>query len=167
VAGGAIKYFGQGFSPRGEKNRFVLPSDFRARVKEASAGDRILCLDKHHRMPCLVGFGLSRTETFDDLVREEMDLAKSAGESFDKDERNGQLWAFQPTNFDESGRFVLSEYLCDLGRVKDGLYFHGGGDFFTVWAPEELFGMGPGWDVAKAKCRALMADAGNGRRGRR
>jgi len=51
VAGAPSNYWGQGFSPRGEKNRFVLPADFRATVKDASQGQRLLCLDRHHKFP--------------------------------------------------------------------------------------------------------------------
>ena len=52
-------FSGQAFSPLGEKGRFVLPPLFRNAVKESSDG-RVLCLDKHPRFTCLVGFGLSR-----------------------------------------------------------------------------------------------------------
>ena len=48
-----MQYWGQGFSPRGEKNRFVLPTDFRSKVKESSGNNRILCLDKHAKLPAM------------------------------------------------------------------------------------------------------------------
>ena len=66
VTGGPSNYWGQGFSPRGDKSRFVLPADFRATVLAASGQSPTLCLDKHHKLPCLVGFGLSRAEAFAD-----------------------------------------------------------------------------------------------------
>ncbi|WP_338466451.1 division/cell wall cluster transcriptional repressor MraZ [Novosphingobium sp. ZN18A2] len=146
----------------------MLPSDFRASVRAASGGDKLLCLDKHHKLPCLVGFGFDRTETFDALVHDEWEMAKAAGDrSFDRDEMLGQLSAFHRASFDDSGRFVLPSYLADMGGVTGGLYFNGGSDLITIWAPERLFEMGAGWDAAKAKCRALMADAANGKGRRR
>lgn len=169
VAGGPTRYFGQGYSPRGEKDRFVLPADFRTSVRAASGGDKLLCLDMHHKLPCLVGFGFDRTDTFDALVHEEWEMAKATGNTeFSREERFGQLAAFHPASFDDSGRFVLPSYLIELGGITDGLYFNGGGELITIWAPENLFKMGPGWDAAKAKCRARMAEAAaGGRRGGR
>ncbi|MDE2563588.1 MAG: division/cell wall cluster transcriptional repressor MraZ [Sphingomonadales bacterium] len=165
VAGGPTRYFGQGFSPRGEKDRFVLPADFRASVRAASGGDKLLCLDAHHKLPCLVGYGFDRTETFDTLVHEEWEMAKAAHDAtFDRDERLGQLAAFHSASFDDSGRFVLPGYLAEMAEVSDGLYFNGGSEMITIWAPEKLFAMGPGWNAAKAKCRALMAEAASGSR---
>lgn len=165
VAGGSSNYWGQGFSPRGEKSRFVLPADFRGTVKEASGGQRILCLDKHHKHPCLVGFGLSRAETFADQIAHEERVALERREEFDPDMRAAQLFGFLRVSFDDSGRFVLPDHLGEQAAIGDALYFHGGGSHFTVWSPEVLFEMGAGWEAAKATCRALMAEAGaKGRR---
>ena len=158
VAVGQSQYWGQGFSPRGEKNRFVLPADFRQTVKDASHGNRMLCLDKHHKHPCLVGFGESRTESFAEQIAKEERIALERGEPFDIDERMAQVAGFARATFDESGRFVLPEYLGDQVEVTDALYFHGGGYQITIWAPEVLFTMGPGWDSVKSACRAKMAE---------
>ncbi len=45
---GQVIYSGQGFSQKGEKNRFVLPPAFRKAVAESSDG-KVLCLAKHER----------------------------------------------------------------------------------------------------------------------
>jgi MraZ protein len=165
VTGVPSKYWGQGFSPRGDKSRFVLPTDFRATVLAASENVPTLCLDKHHKLPCLVGFGLSRAEAFADQILHEERVALERGEDFDADERGAQLYGFLRTKFDESGRFILPDHLADQAHVVDGLYFHGGGTHFTIWAPDVLFTMGAGWDSAKATCRSLMAEgSGRGRR---
>lgn len=153
------EYWGQGFSPRGEKSRFVLPSDFRAAVRDASDGQRVLCLDKHHKLPCLVGFGLARAKGFGAQIAHEEQVALQRGIEFDPDMRAAQLFGFIRTSFDDSGRFVLPDFLGEQAEVGEALYFHGGGASFTIWAPEVLFAMGPGWESAKATCRALMADA--------
>ncbi|WP_062786364.1 division/cell wall cluster transcriptional repressor MraZ [Novosphingobium capsulatum] len=159
MAGAPSNYWGQGFSPRGEKNRFVLPADFRATVKDASQGQRLLCLDRHHKFPCLTGFGLSRVETFPARIAREEEMAFKRGDDFDPDTRAAQLYGFLRASFDESGRFILPDHLGEQASVNDALYFHGGGEFFTIWAPEVLFTMDSGWGSAKATCRALMAEA--------
>jgi MraZ protein len=159
VTGGPSNYWGQGFSPRGDKSRFVLPTDFRPTVREASGNTPTLCLDKHHKLPCLVGFGLSRADSFAEQIRHEERIAIERGEPFDADERAAQLYGFLRTKFDDSGRFILPDHLAEQAQVGAALYFHGGGANFTIWAPDVLFTMGPGWDSAKATCRSLMADA--------
>ena len=55
-----VSYSGQGFSLLGEKGRFVLPPEFRKAVRESGQGERILCLTRHSKWKCLIGFGLGR-----------------------------------------------------------------------------------------------------------
>ena len=45
------------------------------------------------------------------------------------------------------------------GKIEDGLYFQGGGRFFTLWNPAELAQMGDDWAGAKAACDSFLADA--------
>lgn len=158
MAGAQSQYWGQGFSPRGEKNRFVLPADFRQTVREASKGNRTLCLDKHHKHPCLVGFGESRADSFAEMLAHEERVAIERGEPFDMDLRAAQIGGFARINFDDSGRFVLPEYLGEQAQVADELYFHGGMHQIMIWAPEVLFAMGPEWDSVKSACRARMIE---------
>jgi MraZ protein len=165
VTGVPSNYWGNGFSPRGDKGRFVLPTDFRPAVLAASNNSPILCLDIHHKFRCLVGFGLSRAAAFAAQIQHEERIALERGEPFDPDERASQLGGFERSKFDESGRFILPDYLGEAIDAGDALYFHGGGNQFTIWAPDVLFTMGAGWDNAKRKCRSLIdAGAGRGRR---
>jgi MraZ protein len=167
VSGGPNSYAGQGFSPKGEKGRFVLPADFRASVKSSSDGQRVLCLDKHDRFPCLVGFGLSRDREFAAQLDREEEIAIARDRDFDRDLRSLQLYGYLMVGFDESGRFILPDHLAGLANIGEALYFHGGGAFFTLWNPDQLFAMGAGWEAAQANCRALMADGGSAKRGRK
>ncbi|MBA4087781.1 MAG: division/cell wall cluster transcriptional repressor MraZ [Novosphingobium sp.] len=164
VAGGPVNLVGQGFSPRGEKGRFVLPADFRSDIYAASANQRILCLDKHPRLPCLTGFGLSRLDELAAEIDREEEKRLRLNQDFDRDMAEAQAYGFTRVSFDESGRFVLPEYLSELGQVEDGLYFHGGGRQITIWNPQILFEQGDGWASAKAGCRAKMAEAAKGKR---
>ena len=161
MEGQPISYSGQGFSLRGEKGRFVLPPQFRKSVRESSEGNRILCLAKHERWNCLIGFGLSRKDALiAQIDREEM-LAIQRGQEFDRDLRQTQLFGFTEVPFDDSGRFVLPDYLLDLGRVGEGLFFQGAGNFFALWNPDEITSMGGGWEGAQAACAMLSAEAAN------
>lgn len=164
MAGGPANFVGQGFSPRGEKGRYVLPADFRADIFAASGNTRVLCLDKHPRLPCLVGFGLSRKAEFAAEIDREEEKHLRLGKDFDRDMAEGQVYGFHSASYDESGRFILPNHLAELGEVEDGLYFQGGGRQITIWNPNILAQQGPGWAAAQAGCRAKMAEAAKGKR---
>lgn len=156
---GAHRYNGQAYSLSGDKGRYVLPPAFRKVVKESSGGSKTLCLAVHDRYNCLIGFGLSHTDGFDDQIEKEEERAIRRGEDFDPDARAAQLYGFEQVPFDDSGRFVMPETFRDLDLAGDGLYFHGSGKFFMVWKPEELEQMGNDFRAAKASCKSQMAKA--------
>jgi MraZ protein len=154
------RYNGQAYSPAGDKGRYVLPPAFRKAVKESSGGSKTLCLAVHDRYNCLIGFGLSRVDEFDEQLEKEEQRAIATGNTdFDPDARAGQLYGFEQVPFDDSGRFVMPEQFRDLDLAGDGLYFHGSGKFFMVWKPEELEQMGNDFRGAKAACKSQMAKA--------
>ncbi len=159
MAAQPFSYSGQGYSPRGEKNRFVLPPQFRRVVKDSSGGARVLCLAKHDRWDCLTGFGLSRAGDLETQIDREEELAAARGTDFDRELRAIQLYGFAEVPFDDSGRFIMPEHLIGLARIDDGLYFQGAGGVFTIWNPAQLAAMGNGWEAAQGACLALVADA--------
>jgi len=151
-------YRGQGFSLRRDKNRFVLPNQFRGTVRESSGDKPILCLSKHDKWPCLVGFGLSRVDEFEDIIAEERQFAMQAGQPFDRDALAMTLYNYHEIPFDGSGRFVLPEDLTVLGGVEDQLYFQGAGRYFFVFSPKELQALtDPFWRGAQVSCATLVA----------
>ncbi len=162
----AISYSGQGFSLRGEKNRFVLPPAFRKTVKDSSQGTRTLCIGKHDRWNCLTGFGLSRKDELATQIDREESLAFQAGREFDRDLRSMQLYGFSEVPFDDSGRFVIPEHLLRLANIgadaSAGIFFRANGSFFTLWNPAELANMGAGWEEAQAACADFVREAGEG-----
>ncbi len=160
----SLSYSGQGFSLRGEKNRFVLPSAFRKAVRESSQGNRTLCIGKHDRWNCLTGFGLSRKDDLAAQIDREETLAFQAGREFDRDLRAMQLYGFSEVPFDDSGRFVIPDHLLRLANVGDGLFFRANGSFFTLWNPDELNRMGAGWEEAQAACAGFQREAVEGRK---
>jgi MraZ protein len=169
MASQPYNYSGQGFSLLRDKGRFVLPPQFRKTVKESSGNRAVLCLAKHDRWTCLTGFGLSRRDGFEAQLDREETLAAQRGQDFDRELRSVQLNGFSEIPFDESGRFVLPDYLAELARVEDQLYFQGAGQFFVIWSPGQLAEMGAGWEGAQAACRQFATEAAgkaNGKGGR-
>ena len=166
VAQALASFSGQAFSPAGDKGRFALPPAFRNPIKDANEGSRILCLDKHPRFKCLVGFGPDRRDDLQAQLDREADRADRHDRDFDYDARSQQLFGFEMLPFDDSGRFVMPGFLIDLAEIEDGLFFRGSGRFFTVWNPRELFRMGDDWETAKAACRSLMDQAASKGKGK-
>ena len=152
-------YSGQGFSPRGDKGRYVLPPAFRNAIAPGERDPRTLCLAKHDRWNCLTGFGLSRTDSFEMQLGREEESALRLGREFDRELRSIQLWTFSEIPFDASGRFVLPEHLAELCGIDGAICFLGGGAFFTLWAPKQLYAAGDAWAGQQALCRKLEADA--------
>ena len=152
-------FSGQAYALGGDKGRYVLPPLFRKAVKDSSDG-RVLCLAKHDRWRCLVGFGLSRKAELEAQLDREEETAIRMGREFDRETRSSQLNGFVELPFDDSGRFVMPEYLRTLANVDEGLFVQGGGRFFTLWNPRELMEMGDDWAAAKAACAALVGDVG-------
>jgi MraZ protein len=146
MASQPFSYNGTGFSLLRDKGRFVLPPQFRKTVRDSSGDRSLLCIDKHDRWTCLIGFGLSRQDGFEAQIDREEDLAAKRGQDFDREMRSVQLHGFAQLPFDDSGRFVLPEYLAELAKVEDQLYFQGAGQFFVIWSPGELAKMGQGWE---------------------
>lgn len=159
MAEGPPIFSGNGFSLRGEKNRFTLPPDFRNPFQD-SAAKRTLCLNKHDRFPCLIGFAIERIETFEHVLDEQEKRADRSGDDeWDRDVVRQLMWGFKRLPFDASGRFIMPDLLVGLGEIDNRVFFQGGGDYFTLWHPEQLYAMGPIWDAAKAACRSFEAEA--------
>lgn len=154
-----VRYSGQGFSLRGEKDRFVLPADFRKAVKESGGGERTLCLQLHPEWPCLIGFGLSREAEFDAELDREADDARALGQPFNRQARASQLFGFTKIPFDDSGRLVMPPRFLKAANLADRLYFQGSGVDFTIWNPAELDKMGGEWRHAQIACADLEEDA--------
>jgi MraZ protein len=150
-------YRGQDFSLQRDKNRFVLPTLFRNTVRESSNGQPVLSLIKHHRWNCLMGFGLSRVDEFPQMLEEERQRAKDAGESYDHDTRLMQVYGVVDVPFDGSGRFVLPDHIATIANIGKEIYYQGAGEYLTLWSPEELAKAGPGLEMAQAACASLAA----------
>lgn len=150
-------YSGQDFSLQRDKNRFVLPPQFRKTLRESNGGKNSMLLVKHDRWECLVGFGASRIAELSAQLDREEELAAKAGREFDKEKRSLDLYTFEEVPFDGSGRFVLPDNLAAMAAIENQVFFQGGGTFFTVWSPAELEKLGPDWKNAKAACASLAA----------
>jgi MraZ protein len=157
MASQPFRYSGPGFSLQRDKGRFVLPAPFRKTIRESSENRPTLCLAAHDRWRCLIGFGLSRAEDFEAQLDREADDAARQNREFDRELRAAQLNNFIEVPFDDSGRFVLPQYLGDPAGIGEEIYFQGGGGNFLLFAPDELYKMGAGFEGFQAACRHMQA----------
>jgi len=156
---------GQGFSPKGDKERFVLPADVRRIVTEASTNQTLMLVAKDDEWECLIACGTSYTQQLAEEIRAERAAALAKGQAVTRSKRQLLFGSFAQVNFDTSGRFVLPPHLKQPVGITDAIYIHGTMDYFTIWAPDVLMRQtGPEWDGAKATCASLMAAGGRGRK---
>lgn len=158
VADNVYQYNGPGFSPIGDKSRFVLPPKLRKTLKDSNGGEKTIYVDRHPVFPCLIGFG----EPYKRMLLEEVTAASA--QSAERHMLNFQLNSFIDLPFDESGRIIFPRPILEMGGITDAIYFHGAGPYFTMWDPEQLLAMeGSTFMAAQIHCRAHMA-AGKGRK---
>jgi len=148
-------FSGQDLSPLRGKNRFVLPPQFRKSLKELGGDVLKMTLVKHDRWDCLRGYPIGHSGMLREKLREERALAAQAGQDYDADRKAIDSFTYEEVPFDGSGRFVLPEVLAIVAGVEDEVYFQGGGDFFLIWAPEELYKMDDSWRHHQMICRRL------------
>ena len=159
VAGALHSYSGQALTLLGDKGRYVVPPDFRKIVKESSGDKRILCLSKHDRWDCLIGFGLSREADLERELDREEEAALRLGRDYDRELRSLDLYGFEKIPFDDSGRFTMPDFLKSEGQIEDRLFCRGGGQFFTIWNPDVLMRQDDKFRALKAGCASLLAEA--------
>jgi MraZ protein len=165
VAGLPVIYMGQGFSPKGDKERFVLPADVRRIVAEASNEKTVMLVAKDEQWECLMASGLSYGQQLAEEIRAERAAALANGEPMLRSKRQTMFGSLVQVNFDNSGRFVLPPHLKAQVGIEDAIYVHGMMDYFAIWAPDVLMRQeGAEWDGAKATCASLMTASGRGRK---
>lgn len=162
-------YMGEGFSLRGEKDRFVLPPDFRKTFDELG-DERVLCITKEAELPCLIAFGLCRRPYLEDQLEEEARLARQTGTPFNYRQRVGQLLTVGKVPFDASGRFILPAKYLKVGNISDNICFMSGGQVIMLWDLDQLGAMGPEWAdqyelflASAEEARAKAAAKGKGK----
>ncbi|MGE3691588.1 MAG: division/cell wall cluster transcriptional repressor MraZ [Novosphingobium sp.] len=151
MAEAKIRYRGQGFSLQREKNRFVLPAQLR-NVAKSSSGKPLVCLVKHPEWTCISGFGLSRVDELEAEIDRAAQAASDKGLPFNKELRLAQLNIMSEVPFDNSGRFVMPNQLMSVANLEKELFFHGIGDSFLIWNPDELAKMDGDWAAIQAAC---------------
>jgi len=153
-------YSGYGLSQKGDKGRFILPPELRRQVRDASENQNVLCVAKHQKWNCLIGFGTTRESEFHAILERERQDARDRGDSeWDWDVRSQQLVSYTRLPFDESGRFLVPDHLLKIGRIGDEIYFQGSNGYIMMWNHAELEKMGPAFEATIANCQGVREAA--------
>jgi len=165
VTDGSVLYMGQHFSPKGDKDRFVLSADIRRIITDASANQSTMLAAKHESWNCLIACGTSYSQQLAEEIRAERAAALAKGQPTPQSLRVLMFGSFANINFDSSGRFVLPAHLKAQVGITDSIYIHGTLDYFTIWSPQVLAAQdGPEWDSVKATCASVMATSTRARK---
>lgn len=157
---GIYAYSGSGISAIDDKDRLSIPAFLRKDLV-ASSGDRTVCIGKHEKWNCLVGFGLSRKiDMLAEIDREEAN-AIARGEPYDRDVASFLKFnSIKDLSFDASGRFGLPDGHRIKGNIKDKVIFFGMGLYFCMWDPETLLDTTDNVPVDKDEVKRLLAELG-------
>ena len=157
VSEGPVRYNGREVTLKGGGDRFVLPPEFRRLVRQSSDGQRVLCLQIHPDRPCLMAFGLSRKTELEAQIDKEEANAIALGSTFNREDREIDLFSFETFPFDDSGRFNLPADFLDHAGISDKLYFQGAGPNFLIYSPETIDSLGAEHATLKRNCAGAMA----------
>lgn len=156
-----VIYGGHGFSPKGDKGRYVLPASFRKLVTESSRGENVLHVTRHENLDCLIGFGKSHYDNLASQIDQDYRDALQSGQPFDRTARNLIFGNIVDIAYDNSGRLIIPAYLRDIVEIDEHVYFHASREIFMMWAPHLLQQQdGPQWAVAKSACASFLNTAG-------
>lgn len=157
---GVYAYSGSGISAIDDKGRLSVPAFLRKDLIASSDG-RTVCVGKHEKWDCLVGFGLSRKiDMLADIDREENN-AIARGADYDRDLASFKKFhSIKDLSFDASGRFGLPDGHRAMGGLKDQVIFYGTGLTFCLWDPQVLLETTAAIPVDKDEVRRLVDELG-------
>lgn len=140
-----------------EKGRLALPAILRNSVP-GDGKSRQLFVTTHEVAPCLVASGVDRKQRIADRIDRAEDLAAQRNAEFDRFALERRLFGPGETfPIDGSGRFILSEMLCEIGEFAGELFFYGAGQYFEIWDLQRLLSMdGTAYETAKRAAQAAV-----------
>lgn len=130
-----VVYGGSGLSKLDEKGRATIPAEIRDTIQESSSAN-IVCLSRHASLPCLVGFGRAERLKLRSDIEKQWESSVERGEEFDRELAGLTASSIFETNFEASGRFVISPMLRHFGKLDGRVFFFGATTHFMLWDPD-------------------------------
>ena len=146
----SVVYAGSGLSTIDAKSRLTIPAELRDAVAQSS-GENSVCLQRHPKLPCLIGFGRAEKQRRLADLDTQWNAAINRGAEFDREEVGASASSIFEINFEASGRFVIQPMHKKLGKLtSDRAFFFGVTTHFMLWDP----------DVFKASAPSAFAHVG-------
>lgn len=160
VVSALVVYAGSGVSTVDAKGRATIPAELRDSV-QASSGVNSVCISRHPKLPCLIGFGGAERSKLRADVEAQWQSALSRGVDFDRELAGVTASSIFETNFEASGRFVLSPMLRHFGKIEDRAFFFGATTHFMLWNPDVFLAEAPdGYNAVKDELLYWLSQSG-------
>lgn len=157
---GLVVYAGSGVSTVDAKGRATIPAELRDSV-QASSGANTVCISRHAKLPCLIGFGGAERLKLRTDIELQWGSAVGRGDDFDRELAGATASSIFETNFEASGRFVLSPMLRHFGKIGDRAFFFGATTHFMLWNPDIFLAEAPaGFNAVKEELEYWLAQSG-------
>lgn len=116
------------------KNRLSVPAPLRETIETRSQAKEVVLSPAEHA-PCLIGYDVSYFARLEDRLEQEFDQDFGPGRSH----KARMLFAMaEQLRYDDSGRLNLTPTLRDAAELGNQAVFLGAGNYFELWAPEQL-----------------------------
>ncbi|WP_336959275.1 division/cell wall cluster transcriptional repressor MraZ [Sphingobium aquiterrae] len=162
---GDIHFSGNAFSVADGKGRFVLPLEMRKLVRKSSSDEPRLRVALHEKHGCAIGFGLSYEIALEQEISQAARLAMETGRDYDADAAREAIFPLiENANFDDGGRFSLSEDMREECGIDDVLFFVGVSRYIQIWSPQRYLESEGRPELLKNKVRRFLAEREGGRK---
>ena len=130
-----VVYGGSVLSKIDDKGRATIPAEIRDTIQESSGGN-IVCISRHASLQCLVGFGKAERLKLRSDIDQQWSSGVERGTEFNRELAGLTASSIFETNFESSGRFVLSKMQRHFGRLASRVFFFGATTHFMLWDPD-------------------------------
>jgi MraZ protein len=160
-----IHFSGNAFSVADGKGRFVLPLEMRKLVKQSSGNEPRLRVALHEKHGCATGFGLSYEIALEAEIAANARVAMENGRDFDADAAREAFFPLvENANFDDGGRFSLSEDMREECGITDAIFFVGVSRYIQIWSPQRYLESEGRPELLKNKVRRFLAEREAGKK---
>ena len=160
VGGEREIYQGYALQAIDRKGRVAIPHALRS-VVEANSGKRSLLIGDHDSHECMVAYDHDWPKRRQARLDESYQWANSQGREIDRsDDGLHNFTNVDDVSFDESGRFILPEYVMFAAKLTDVAFFAGVGEVFQIWNPKILLDTQGVREGTRKRCAFEMSKRG-------
>ncbi|MBO9714344.1 division/cell wall cluster transcriptional repressor MraZ [Sphingomonas sp.] len=143
-----------------DKGRVAIPADLRAAI-ERNSDLKTVVVGKHPHANCLTAHDQGWSQQKYDRIDDPSQSMFDAGSDGAAGAKRRAFGAVERSQFDGSGRFILSPFFRAKAKIGRWAFFCGTGDSFEIWSPEVLMATtGPEFEDIREICEFLCQQKG-------